>query len=223
MVIAGLVVAALALVAATAFGWTGLWPNDADDTGPGSGSSAPAATETPTPDPPREIRFTIAAGGDILIHSPVYQAARTGDGYDFVPLMEPAAEYTRGADLALCNLEVPLIRPGQQPSSYPMFGAPPVLAQNLADLGWDGCSTANNHSLDRGFDALQNTLDLFDEAGLGHAGTARTEAEAARPQIYWSARARRSRSLRSRRPTAPTGSRSPPKRPGPYNCSTPRR
>lgn len=163
------------------FPWWSPWPSEAD--GSSRTSDTPTTAVTPHIEP-REIRFTIAGGGDMLIHNTVYSAARTNGGYDFVPLMESTAEYTRGTDLALCNLEVPLIRPDQEPSNFPTFGSPPELAQNLADLGWDGCSTANNHSLDRGFDALQNTLDLFDEVGLGHAGTARTEAEAQRPQFY---------------------------------------
>ena len=58
------------------------------------------------------------------------------------------------------------------------------LVDDLATQGWDGCSTASNHSVDRGFAGLSATLGAFDAAGLGHVGTARTEREALQPQLY---------------------------------------
>ncbi|MFE3940222.1 CapA family protein, partial [Streptomyces goshikiensis] len=50
--------------------------------------------------------------------------------------------------------------------------------------GYDGCSTASNHPLDDGAEGIKRTLDAFDKAGLGHAGSARSAAEAARPTVY---------------------------------------
>jgi poly-gamma-glutamate synthesis protein (capsule biosynthesis protein) len=38
--------------------------------------------------------------------------------------------------------------------------------------------------MDRGFAGIQATLTAFDKAGLGHAGTGRTKAEATSPQLY---------------------------------------
>ncbi|MFV0287597.1 MAG: CapA family protein, partial [Demequina sp.] len=46
------------------------------------------------------------------------------------------------------------------------------------------CSTASNHSVDRGFDGLVVTDDGLEAAGMGFAGTARTEDEAAVTQLY---------------------------------------
>ncbi|WP_127571052.1 CapA family protein [Georgenia faecalis] len=153
--------------------------------GPSPAAPSPAApSPSATPSPPTPAVFTVLGGGDVLPHATVIRTAATGDGYDFVPLMEPVAPFTRGADLALCNLEVPLAPPGTQPSGYPMFGAPTELVADLARLGWDGCSTSTNHSLDRGLPGLVHTLDALDAAGLGHVGTARTPAEADRPQLY---------------------------------------
>lgn len=149
-------------------------------------AGTPTADESPTPEPEPlpDAEFVIVGGGDMLIHESIYNAAWNGSDYDFVPLMEATADYTRGADLALCNLEVPLTPPGMQPSGYPMFASPSELAGDLADLGWDGCSTATNHSLDRGMPALTHTLDALDEAAVGHAGTARGQEEADQAQFY---------------------------------------
>src|SRR5665811_1598232 len=54
----------------------------------------------------------------------------------------------------------------------------------IRDRGWDGCSTASNHSMDRGMAGVSATLDALDAAGLGHAGTARNATESSQPQMY---------------------------------------
>jgi poly-gamma-glutamate synthesis protein (capsule biosynthesis protein) len=174
---------------------TGGLPWRADDT-PGvvvaqpttpaeAATASPRPTPTPTPTPPPEDAvFTLVAAGDVLLHQPVIAAARTPGGYDFTPLLAPLAPWIAGADLALCHLEVPIAPPGTAPSGYPMFGAPAEIATALEASGWDGCSTASNHSLDRGGDGVTATLDALDAVGLGHVGTARSPEEAAAPQMY---------------------------------------
>jgi poly-gamma-glutamate capsule biosynthesis protein CapA/YwtB (metallophosphatase superfamily) len=52
---------------------------------------------------------------------------------------------------------------------------------DLAVTGYDSCSTASNHSLDDGTAGIRRTLGTMDRAGLQHAGSARTAAEARRP------------------------------------------
>jgi poly-gamma-glutamate synthesis protein (capsule biosynthesis protein) len=89
----------------------------------------------------------------------------------------------RSADLAVCHLEVPLAPPGGPFSGYPAFSAPPSLADGLRQLGYDACSTASNHSLDKGFAGVRRTLDNLDRVGLRHAGMARSEREARTPTI----------------------------------------
>lgn len=144
---------------------------------------APAPAPTPTPDPDAE--FSIVATGDVLPHLPVLSSARTSDGtYDFGPLLGPLDPWVQGADLALCHLEVPVAPSGTPPSGYPLFGAPSAIASGLRDQGWDGCSTASNHSVDRGFAGITATLDALDAVGLGHVGTARSAGEQSQPQLY---------------------------------------
>jgi hypothetical protein len=130
------------------------------------------------------VSFSVAAAGDILTHGPVIASATTSDGYDFAALMSPVRDFVANPDLAICHLEVPVAPPGTKPSGYPIFGAPKEIVQGIADEGWDGCSTASNHSVDRGFAGIEATLDALDGVGLGHAGTARTEEEADAVQMY---------------------------------------
>jgi poly-gamma-glutamate capsule biosynthesis protein CapA/YwtB (metallophosphatase superfamily) len=159
----------------------------------------PAASPPPDVPPPLEpvvetdAVFTIVAGGDVLPHAPVHTSARTADGgYDFSAVLAGADAWVAGADLALCHLEVPLTAPGQAPSGYPVFAADAHLATDLREQGWDGCSTASNHSLDQGPQGVVTTLDALDAAGLGHVGTARSADEAAAPALYTLERADRS-------------------------------
>jgi poly-gamma-glutamate synthesis protein (capsule biosynthesis protein) len=128
--------------------------------------------------------FTFVAAGDILPHMPVVTSARVSGDYDFEPLMRNIRPFIADADLAICHLEVPVAPMGQQPSGYPVFAGPRELVTALSIQGWDGCTTASNHSMDKGFAGVVATLDAFDEYRMGHVGTARTAQEAARAQTY---------------------------------------
>ncbi len=97
--------------------------------------------------------------------------------------MEGIADWTEGADLALCHMETP-VSPTGVASGYPVFAAPVELVPSLAAVGFDGCSTASNHSVDKGFAGIEATHDAFEEAGLGFAGTAVSQDEAAVTQFY---------------------------------------
>ncbi|QVQ52620.1 CapA family protein [Spiractinospora alimapuensis] len=136
--------------------------------------------------PPEPRTVTVLGAGDLLIHSTVWQQAEAhGDGtFDFAPMMDGLAPTIGEADLALCHLEVPLGEPEGPFSGYPMFQAPPQLTDALVEWGYDGCSTASNHTLDQGTDGIVRTLDALEDADLGAAGSARDEQEAAETQIY---------------------------------------
>jgi poly-gamma-glutamate synthesis protein (capsule biosynthesis protein) len=124
--------------------------------------------------------------GDILVHASIWsQARRDGGGeFDFAPTLADLSPVLDGADLALCHLEVPLAPPEGPFTGYPVFSAPPQVAAGLAEAGYDGCSTASNHTLDMGMDGVERTLSGLEAAGLGFAGSARTEEEAATPRVY---------------------------------------
>ena len=98
----------------------------------------PAATAAPE----HPVRLTVAASGDLLIHTPVAQRALAlggGRRYDFAPLFAPVRRAIAGADLALCHVETPLV-PGPV-QGYPVFRTPPGLARSIKRVGWDACST----------------------------------------------------------------------------------
>ncbi|MFN3865300.1 MAG: CapA family protein [Demequina sp.] len=192
-----LAAAAVAAVVVVA-GSLAAWPVDGEAAVDAQASPTPPATTTtpvpsasaaPSPTPPAPlptVEFTLVTGGDVLTHGPVLASARAAGGgeYNFAALMQNIRPYVEGADLALCHLEVPIAPPGTEPSGYPTFGAPAELVPALADEGWDGCSTASNHSMDRRYAGLETTLAALDDAGLGHSGMARTEDESSSTQMY---------------------------------------
>ena len=145
------------------------------NSGPSDGASAPEGAS------PRTI--TILGVGDILIHKEILEQARLdGAGeVDFLPQLEGIRPLVEAADLAVCHMEYPLGSREGPWSTWPdPVNAPPQLADGLADLGFDVCSTASNHTLAQGFSGVTSTIDALESAGLPHAGTAASEEESRR-------------------------------------------
>lgn len=160
--------------------------------GSSSGSTSRGSTTAPAATPGRRAgsaSFTLLFAGDLLPHTAVDEAAAeagraVGRPYDFAPMLAPMRPTVSSADLALCHMETPVAPTPARIAPYPVFGAPVDLVRAIADTGYDGCSTASNHSLDQGQSGIAATLDAFDTAHLGHAGTARSVGEAATTRVY---------------------------------------
>ncbi|MFF0430877.1 CapA family protein [Streptomyces sp. NPDC004327] len=148
-------------------------------------SAAPGGASAPAP-------FTLVASGDVLPHDSIIRQAAAdagGTGYDFRPMLSGVKPVVSRADLAICHMETVYGEEGGPYTGYPAFKSPPEIAAALKATGYDSCSTASNHSLDDGADGLRRTLDALDKAGVRHAGSARTAAEAARPTLLKAGRA----------------------------------
>lgn len=120
----------------------------------------------------------IGASGDVLAHSNLLRAAKTGaaesEGYSFEGFFRTLDEVVGASDLALFQQESPLteqvrsVRGGA--GVPPVFTAPSELAQALRAVGFHGCSIANNHAWDNGLAGVKETRAILDAAGLGVAG-----------------------------------------------------
>ena len=129
---------------------------------------------------------SMAFSGDVLLHRPIVgQALANGGGatYDFGPMLARIAPIVSSVDLAVCHLETPIAPPGEPLSGHPIYGVPREIAAALAATGYDRCSTASNHSMDRGASGIDATVNALDAAGLGSSGMARTPQEA-EPQVF---------------------------------------
>ncbi|WDF33951.1 CapA family protein [Arthrobacter agilis] len=129
--------------------------------------------------------LSIVVAGDLLVHPQLWDQAAadavvTGKGaLDFEPLLAGQRPYLATADLAICHLETPVAGPDGPFSGYPQFNVPPQILVAAADVGYDACTTASNHSIDAGTEGVLRTLAALDAAGLEHTGSYATAEDAA--------------------------------------------
>jgi poly-gamma-glutamate capsule biosynthesis protein CapA/YwtB (metallophosphatase superfamily) len=131
--------------------------------------------------------ITFAFTGDVLTHTPlINQAKRTAIAnstaetqldYDFRPMFLDIKPLISGVDLAVCHLETPIAPQGQKLSTFPLFGVPKEITSAIADAGFDRCSTASNHTYDRGNDGIDATVNALQDVGVKQSGMARTPDE----------------------------------------------
>ncbi|MDO4242115.1 MAG: CapA family protein [Microbacteriaceae bacterium] len=130
---------------------------------------------------------SIAVAGDLLFHHGLWQPFATdganGKNFNFDPLFAGAKPYLDRADLAICDMETPVAKPGGPYSAYPIFNIPPEVIDGAKKVGFDVCTAATNHTVDKGTDGLVRTLDALDAAGIKNTGSYRTEADSQKPFI----------------------------------------
>ena len=154
-------------------------------------TATPQPTEVPTPEPTPTV-ITIGAIGDIMMMAAQINGAynkETGT-YDFSRSFVGVANQFRSVDLMCGNFECTLA--GEE-AGYSLkktddervdtFSAPDSIIDTLKDIGFDFLSTGNNHALDRQMAGLTRTLDVLDEKGIYHTGTARSNEERDTPLI----------------------------------------
>lgn len=152
--------------------------SDGPDT---SGPSTPRGT--PGGDGVSET-FTVVLSGDVLLHTGTWESAEADaaalgeDGLDFAPMFASMKPVVEDADLAICHMETPLASPAGPFENYPVFSAPPQVLRGLKKTGYDACTTASNHSVDKGFEGLTRTIRTFRRNQLPFSGTAATRRQA---------------------------------------------
>ncbi|MBM3450530.1 MAG: CapA family protein [Armatimonadetes bacterium] len=111
------------------------------------------------------MQWTLAAVGDIMLTHPLGASG--------------CHDLLREATLAFANLEVPLSARGHPADKPIAFRADPVLAGELAKIGLDVVTFANNHALDYGIPALLDTVTHVEASGVGCVGVGETLETAA--------------------------------------------
>jgi poly-gamma-glutamate synthesis protein (capsule biosynthesis protein) len=113
----------------------------------------------------------LALAGDTMLGRGVAERLRSAPPES---LVDPAVvAFAHRADLFLLNLEC-CISEGGDPWPAPgkpfFFRAPPAAVDLLSHLGVDCVTLANNHALDFGEEALDDTITHLDSAGIAHVG-----------------------------------------------------
>jgi len=129
-----------------------------------------------------EITLTFA--GDLLL-DPGYAImasvlSRGGDLRESFD--EGLLEIMEGSDVFMLNNEFPYSDRGEPlPEKAFTFRAKPEYASMLGDIGVDIVSLGNNHINDHGRDAMMDTFDILDGAGIPYVGAGRNIDEASAP------------------------------------------
>lgn len=134
----------------------------------------------PTGDPAPKVT-TMTVVGDLMLGRRVRSvAAQAGDpGHQLRAL----TGHLRRADLTIGNLESTLSEAGAPTQGSDSFAAPPAVASELVDAGFDAVSLANNHAGDFGPAALVETVRRLRAAALPTFGAGRSARQAWAPVL----------------------------------------
>jgi poly-gamma-glutamate synthesis protein (capsule biosynthesis protein) len=127
---------------------------------------------------------TLALAGDTMLGRSVADALRANPRAPLVAA--DVAEQIASADAFVLNLECCISDRGSpfpDPAKPFFFRAPPVAAERVAELGVDAVTLANNHALDYGEQALLDTIEHLEAAGVATVGAGADENLARAPAI----------------------------------------
>jgi len=125
---------------------------------------------------------TLALAGDTMLGRGVADVLTSTP--DAALFSDEIVEITQSADLFVLNLECCISERGEPwpaPGKPFFFRAPTAAVDVLVRLGVDCVTLANNHALDFGHEALLDTLDHLDRAGIRRVGAGRDLVEARTP------------------------------------------
>lgn len=114
-----------------------------------------------------EITFNFI--GDLMMHSPQRDYAKTDSGYNFNPVFEYVRQTLQSADLTVGNLET-VVYSEKPYSGYPCFNSPEEYLQAIKSCGFDLLYLANNHIYDYGSAGLEATLKETEKYGFITSG-----------------------------------------------------
>ncbi len=149
----------------------------------------PRLRDPPLPVISDVLRYEIGVAsspGPRLLVAGDWAAARGFSELAVLPLAQlygPVLAAVTAADLALINLEMPIVCDQPITKDGPNFGGNPVLAQSLVGAGFDAVTLANNHLRDQGDAAVGATIDACRAAGLMTVGGGRDRRTALEPLI----------------------------------------
>lgn len=120
--------------------------------------------------------LSLLMAGDALYHEGVYKDGLISNGaYSFSKQLELIKPIVKKYDLAYYNQESMLGGTKMGLSTYPRFNSPQEVGDAFLDAGFNLVSTANNHSLDRGKEAILNSYQYWkSKDGVLMSGTCDT-------------------------------------------------
>jgi poly-gamma-glutamate synthesis protein (capsule biosynthesis protein) len=130
------------------------------------------------------VPVRVALAGDTMLGRGVAERLAVDPGHEL--LAAELVAIVSETDLFVANLECCISDRGEQvrkPGQGFFFRAPPVAAERLAGLGVTCATLANNHALDFGPEALEDTLARLGSVGIAAVGAGPHEAAARAPVV----------------------------------------
>lgn len=133
-------------------------------------TAEPTAVPTPSIETYEANMFLL---GDAMCQEDIYRLGLKEDGtYDFTNMFDGVLDQVSNYDLVFYNQETILGGDYLGFTLFPDFNAPQAFGDYMASKGFNLVSTANNHSLDRGEEAIINSENFWREKeDVVHAGT----------------------------------------------------
>ena len=155
----------------------------AEDNVFGSQSQAvPDSTATPEAAPQENGTALLAFAGDVMF-SDEYLKEYDQSGISAIA-DENMLSHMQNADLFILNEEFPFSRRGEPMADKQFtFRTDPKYVSILKELGTDIVTLANNHALDYGRTAFEDTLETLDQAGIQRIGGGYSISEASAPAV----------------------------------------
>ncbi len=168
-----IVVVAAAVIAVCAVAFKG---NDIMDFFFSETTTEVVTTEATTAEPETTLPYitntvTIGSAGDVLIHIPIFKAAKAAEGYNFDNIFTYTSSVIKDCDYFIANLETTLAGPSRPYSGFPRFNSPDAIVSALKKAGVDGLLTANNHSYDTNNAGVLRTQEVIKKEKLDYVGT----------------------------------------------------
>lgn len=122
-------------------------------------------------DLPTTTSLSLVMVGDALIHESVYANFNNNGNYDFKPMLDDMKPIIEKYDLAYYNQETILGGKDIGLSTYPRFNSPYEVGDAFLDSGFNLVSLANNHTLDRGETAINNSCNYWKDKNAYTSGS----------------------------------------------------
>ena len=142
-----------------------------------------------SPDCPDTDCIALLVNGDVLVHTDLWEhfavdvSATNGSAFDFTALFSNMKPYIEASDVAVCQFETPVAPRGGPYSSYPIFSTPPEIVDSIADVGYNACTQATNHSWDQGAEGIARTRQTMRENDLGLTGSYLRQEDSTQPLV----------------------------------------
>jgi len=122
----------------------------------------PKHEEFDNPKPIEKNQLTLLAVGDNLIHIQIINSGKNKDGsYNYDHLFSNLKADIEAADISIINQETILGGNDFAYSGYPLFNSPMEIGDAIVRAGFDVVLHATNHAMDKGYVAIQNTLEYW--------------------------------------------------------------